>query len=254
MDIRFARGFIKKSLDSIGKITSKQSSFDTYCQDGLITYHNHDFMKDDAFTQAYNYAEAKVKPDYKWHWRVHTGLWAAKYAEKLDGDFVECGVNRGFLSLAIMRYIDWNSLRRQFYLIDTFSGLAEEHLSDEEKAMGKMEFSNRNYGKDDYLEETKSNFSDFRNICFVRGIVPEILNKISTKKVAYLSIDMNNAAPEIAAADFFWDKLVKGAIILLDDYAYFGGETEKKAFDDFASRKKVPILSLPTGQGILIKP
>jgi hypothetical protein len=39
-------------------------------------------------------------------------------------------------------------------------------------------------------------------------------------QVAYLSIDMNNATPEIAAANYFWDKLQPGAPILLDDYGF----------------------------------
>ena len=43
--------------------------------------------------------------DYRWHWRVHVGLWTATSALKLAGDFVECGVNRGFMSSAIMHLL-----------------------------------------------------------------------------------------------------------------------------------------------------
>ena len=65
---------------------------------------------------------------------------------------------------------------------------------------------------------------------------------------------MNAAGPEIAAANFFWDKLVPGAMVILDDYAYVGYEVQKRAFDQFSKEKNVPILSLPTGQGLFIKP
>ncbi len=60
--------------------------------------------------------------DYGWHWRVHVGLWAAASCASLEGDFVECGVNRGFLSSAIMEHLDWDKTGKHFYLLDTFNG------------------------------------------------------------------------------------------------------------------------------------
>jgi hypothetical protein len=39
---------------------------------------------------------------------------------------------------------------------------------------------------------------------------------------------MNCTKPEIDAATFFWDKLVNGAMVLLDDYAYVGFIEQKK--------------------------
>ncbi len=65
---------------------------------------------------------------------------------------------------------------------------------------------------------------------------------------------MNNAAPEIAAATYYWDRMVPGAPILLDDYGFVTYEVQKKAFDDWAAERDVSILALPTGQGIIIKP
>lgn len=79
------------------------------------------------------------------------------------------------------------------------------------------------------------------------------LDQVKNDKISFLSIDLNCAAPEIAAADFFWDKLVNGASIVLDDYGWAKHIVQKHAFDDFARRRGVPILSLPTGQGLIIK-
>jgi hypothetical protein len=45
-----------------------------------------------------------------------------------------------------------------------------------------------------------------------------------------------------------------GAMILLDDYAYVGYGVQKAAMDVTAAVKGVTIASLPTGQGLLIKP
>ena len=65
---------------------------------------------------------------------------------------------------------------------------------------------------------------------------------------------MNCAPPEVAAAEYFWDRLLPGAVVLLDDYAYLGFGVQKSAMDAFAAAKGVAICSLPTGQGLLLKP
>ena len=64
---------------------------------------------------------------------------------------------------------------------------------------------------------------------------------------------MNCALPERAALEFFWDTLSRGAIVLLDDYGYRGHECQREAIDEAAREKDVQVLSLPTGQGLIIK-
>ena len=64
---------------------------------------------------------------------------------------------------------------------------------------------------------------------------------------------MNCALPERAALEFFWDRLSPGAIVLLDDYGYRGHECQRDAIDEVARSKYVRVLSLPTGQGLIIK-
>ena len=224
---------------------------DIYNQDSLRTPHNHDFIKNPAFIAAYQRG-VKADKDYKMHWRVHVALWAASHAKNLDGDFVECGVNRGFMSSAVMTYLDWNSLDKRFFLFDTFCGIPEESLNEQEKKQGRNEFSKEQYSE--CYKEVKANFAEFKNVHLIQGTIPETLTAEKINKVCYLAIDMNCAKPEIDAATFFWDKLVRGAMVLLDDYAYVGFEEQKKAFDKFALAREIKILSLPTGQGLVIKP
>ena len=52
----------------------------------------------------------------------------------------------------------------------------------------------------------------------------------------------------------FWPKLVPGGIVLFDDYAYYKHTPQKTALDSWADSVGVQILSVPTGQGLLIKP
>src|SRR5262245_3881057 len=99
----------------------------TFCADGMATVHNCDFLTDPRFADAYRLGMAT------WPgaggpggvaWRVFVACWAAHHAVTLGGDFVECGVNTGILSRAVMHYVDFASLTdRRFYLLDTFSGI-----------------------------------------------------------------------------------------------------------------------------------
>ena len=68
-------------------------------------------------------------------------------------------------------------------------------------------------------------------------------------KIAFLSIDMNCVEPEIAAAQYFWDRMVPGGAMLLDDYGHPLHINQKRAFDQFAREKGVEILHLPTERG-----
>lgn len=227
-----------------------------YDRDGLRTYHNHEFMQDPAFVHAYARGVRAAGEDYRWEWRVHVGLWAASSAIRLDGDFVECGVNRGFLSSAIMALLDWDTRGRTFYLLDTFAGLDERYVYESERSVvldrNAKELASGFYTRN--LDEVRANFSEWKNVRIVPGSIPQTLADVRPEKVAFLHLDMNCAMPEICAIDYFWPKLVSGAFVLLDDYAYFGYRSQKVAMDRFAASHGVAVLSLPTGQGLIVRP
>ncbi len=235
-------------------------SSNAYSQDGLTSIHNHDFQNDHDFQKAYQRGVKATQIDFEWSWRVHIGLWSAYTASNLEGDFVECGVAKGFLSSAIMKYLDWDTLSptKTFHLLDTWGGVVENYLSQEEietkghaKHQNQKHFENGIYTKD--LQAVKDNFSEWKNVNIVDGPIPETLEKVPSASVAWLHIDMNCVKPEVDALEFFWGKLVPGGIVLLDDYAYITHDLQKDAMDKVAKSRGHQIVSLPTGQGLLIK-
>lgn len=230
---------------------------DSYVQDGLASMHNHAFMADPIFCEAYARGVTAAGKDYGWHWRVHIGLWVASIAQNLQGDFVECGVNAGFMSSSVMHYLSWNTLDRTFYLLDTFSGIDPRFVSETELADGILEKNEKLKEVGFYvdgLESVRNNFSEWHRVEIIQGPIPETLNIVSAEHIAFLHIDLNCAPPEVAALEHFWERLTKGAPVLLDDYAYHGYHHQKHAMDILAKRLGVCIASLPTGQGMLIKP
>jgi hypothetical protein len=209
--------------------------------------HVADFCEDPRFVAAYK----KGRSTGSWgkvdlRWRAYTACWAAELALRLPGDFVECGVNRGGLALAVMEYVNFKATNKQFFLVDTFCGFPEEMRNT-------AAVVNAN-SYDDCYPQVVETFRPFQQVRIIRGSVPTALEEVDAEKVCYLSVDMNCSEPEIAALRFFWPKLVAGAMVVLDDYAYSEYyRRQKDAFDALGKELGFRVLSLPTGQGLIIK-
>lgn len=225
----------------------------TYSADHLYTLHNADFINQPKFKEVY--AEVKeiggpLLEDYDIQWRIHVICWFANFVKNLEGDFVDCGVNTGFCPMAVIKYTDFERLDKKYYFFDTFYGLDPQYSNDYEMERHK----NLGYGQNENLfEEVRQRFEPY-NVEIVKGPVPKTLSDVKIEKVAYLSLDMNSVLPEVEALKFFWDKMVSGGVIILDDYGYPGCIEQKEAHDEFAKSKGVEVLSLPTCQGIILKP
>jgi hypothetical protein len=254
-----AKRLLDRALKPFGlELVRPGAARQRYEEDGLRTIHNHDFLSDPAFRRAYERGVAAAAGmDYGWRWRIHVGLSVASWASRLRGDFVECGVNRGFLSSAIMEYLDWNSLDKTFFLLDTFRGLDERFVSTEEKRQGRALALNAQHLRSGFyvssVDSVRANFAEWKRVRFVVGSIPETLAQVDAAEIAYLHLDLNCAPPETAASEFFWPRLVAGGFMLLDDYAYKGYHPQKIAMDAFAAKVGAHILSLPTGQGLIVK-
>jgi hypothetical protein len=189
-------------------------------------------------------------------WRLHTALWAAHTALRAPGDFVECGVNAGFMSSAILHRLGWGKVPRHYYLVDTFAGPPLEQYSQAEIAGGSQGKAQASLAAGAYvtdMERIRANFAEWPNAVVVQGEVPEILASVPADEVAFLHLDMNCAAPERAALEHFWPRLSRGAVVLMDDYAHSEYGEQKKVIDEFATRAGVEALALPTGQGVLVR-
>lgn len=228
-----------------------------YARDSLFTSNNDHFLNDPAFQAAYGRGvKASNGVDPQIEWRVHVALWIAKAALRVPGDFVECGVNAGFISSAIMQYANWRTVDKRFYLIDTFTGPVFSQYSEEEVKRGRRRVAEKAVIGGAYMtdvDRVRANYSEWPGTVLVQGTIPAVLARLNLGAVAFLHIDLNCAYPERAALEFFWDRLSPGAFVLLDDYAYFDNDCLTQAIDDAARKLGIEILSLPTGQGLIIR-
>ena len=230
-----------------------------YRADGFgVRKKNLGFFDDPAFARAWAESSRlnaegwqKLKggvPDIRW--RAHVCCWAAQHGLSLDGDFVECGVHTGILSLVVCHYLDLTKTRKKFWLFDTYEGIPLDGLEGTDRRQA--EYANTEIYFDVWAIAQR-NFSTFDCARLVRGVLPESLTGADCDRIAFLSIDLNNARAEKSTIDVLWPKLVPGALVVIDDYAFKGHERQYEMWNNFAREVGKMVLTLPTGQGLLIK-
>lgn len=228
-----------------------------YGGDGFRTLNkNTSFMQEPRFASAWAFAEQGNREAWKkrgrvpdTRWRAHVCCWAASRALRIEGDFVEFGVNAGLLSMTVCKYFAFETLDRQFWLFDTFAGIPEGEMTEIETKLT----AERNTGiYSDVFEIAKRNFAPFPNAHLIRGVLPGTISQAPINKIAYLSIDLNVARYEKECIEQVWDRIAPGATIVLDDYAFVGHEEQNSMWNRFAQQHDQSILTLPTGQGIMV--
>ncbi len=229
-----------------------QSTFHrVFAMDNLIALgKSAGFMQDNRFTGAVE-RHAKTQQEHSLLWRLHTLVWAAQNALSVQGDFVECGVWRGYSCAVITSYLDFAKIDKTLYLYDTFRGIPDSYNS-ENRPNAIYDRENKD-DPDTILNHVRSVFEPFPNVRIVPGVIPDTFKNECPEHISFLHIDMNSAASEMAALEHLYDRVTPGGIIVFDDYGWNAYIAQKKAEDKFMSARNQHILELPTGQGLLVK-
>lgn len=235
---------------------------DLYWGDHLLSIDKaQDFMNDPGFANAWNvvknthqYDRYNARDGIKW--RFHVLVWAARQASKIPGDFVECGVFKGDMSWFVTECADAFGTGRKMYLIDSFDGFDKSLTSAEDfpRDPGFFERADEIYKREGHFERVHQRFSEKPYVEVIKGYVPDVLDRLDIPELAFLHIDLNSAAAEIGALEYFYPRLVPGGVIVLDDYGWNMFHKQLEAEKAFFDERGIQVLELPTGQGLVIKP
>jgi len=237
--------FLVKILDVFLKIHiygNKKLHKNLYYEGLLLTHH-----KINISTKLQSSIdETKLKIKYlPSNWRILIYNFFANEASGLGGAYVELGVGKGSMSLITIPTTMQKF--RDYWLIDKFDPFmvnAKTGLSLKKKMEGIYANSS---------SEVKQNFSHLDGVNLIQGSLPEILNDLLLPPIAFLHIDLNAAEPEVKSLKKLWPLLLPHGIVLLDDYCWAGRNEQYEAMNKLAEELKFDILSLPTGQGLIIK-
>lgn len=175
-----------------------------------------------------------------------------KMIKDLPGDMIECGIFKGasFVRFAAFRDIFESSSSRKLIGFDTFGKFPEAKFEKDKKYRDNLvkieNGGDQSISKEQLLEVLKNKGVD-KNIELVEGnvikTVPEYLKKNPHLKIALLNLDTDIYEPAVTILEHMWPRIVKGGVLILDDYANFPGET--KADDDYFKDKNVFIKKFP---------
>jgi len=184
-------------------------------------------------------------------WVVTTAVrYAIKFSQTNEYNFVECGVGEGFTAYFSLKEITQNQKTTKFsmHLYDAWDTMKQEQLLESEKG-GVHSYKALN------VEQTKKNLSEFSNyiVCH-QGYIPESFDTFPKppNSICYLHIDLNAVKPTLASLEFFFPRLVKGGVILFDDYGWIKYNDTKQAVDKFFFDKDGILIKMPTGQAFYI--
>jgi hypothetical protein len=171
-----------------------------------------------------------------------------KMISNLPGDIVETGVFKGasFIRWLTYRNLLENENSRAVIGFDSFEYFPKtEYLLDKTYRENFINSAGDHSIQISELEEVCKH-KHLRNFNLIKGNInetfPDYFNKNPHTKIALLHIDTDVYEPAKTALEIAWPRLVKGGIIILDDYGTFPGET--KAVDDFFRDKNVRIKKL----------
>lgn len=175
-------------------------------------------------------------------WMVYQLL---RLVADIPGDTAECGVFRGATSYLICSANRQSRVgTKTHHLFDSFEGLSEPGPSDGSHwAKGDLQCD---------MEHVRSVLSDFDQLEFHPGWIPDRFGDVKDRKFSFVHIDVDLADPTRESLAFFYPRMQEGGIIVCDDYGITTCVAATQEVDRFLADKREKMLMLPDGGGFLI--
>lgn len=165
--------------------------------------------------------------------------------KNVKGNIVESGVWRGGSSMLIaLTLLELNSVDRDLYLFDTYSGMPEPHAVDvdlhgisakDQLAQTTEPLEQSAIWAYSELEEVQSNMRltnyPQNKIHYIKGDVITSAPATSTRALALLRVDTDWYASTKAELQNFWPRMNRNGVLIVDDYGHWQGA--KLAVDEF---------------------
>jgi len=158
-------------------------------------------------------------------------------AQKIEGDFVECGVCNGGSAAAIA--CAFRGTKRHVWLYDSFEGLPEPNNVDGTDA---RDWVGKCLGSEDRVREalTLARFPE-EDYTIRKGWFQDTFHQALPGVISLLHIDADWYESVMFSLDTFYDRVSDGGIVVLNDFGHWEGCRE--AFYDFAQKRNLrPVL------------
>lgn len=155
----------------------------------------------------------------------------------LEGDIAELGVYQGDLAVQLnSQFPD-----RTLHLFDTFKGFDPRDMEvEEEQNPGIKQFQDFSGTS---LEEVRARLPHPDRVLFYPGFFPDTLPNYELD-FALVSLDVDLYQPTYEGLSYFYPRMVKGGVIIIDDYNSMQYEGVKQAVDSYCEEMEIMVLPL----------
>lgn len=173
-----------------------------------------------------------------------------KMTADIPGAIVECGVFKGvsLIRFASLRDLFKKTYSKKIIAFDTFGKFPKTKFSQDKEPRQKfIDNAGAESISRKQLVAVLKHKNISRNIDLIKGdiikTVPQYLKKYPNLKISLLNLDTDIYEPAVTILNYLYPKIIKGGILILDDYGVFPGET--KAVNDYFKNKSISIHELP---------
>lgn len=221
-----------------------------YLGEGIESFHNQRDLLESSFSKAYSGTVSALGVDFEIKQRMRLIAWAGTYASQVNpqGAFVELGTGKGFSMFFLNSYLSGLGLTKEFFLFDSF----QSDLPSSAKERGSFSAGSKFYAES--FDHVVSLFSHWPETKLVKGWLPSSLRDSDVKDISFLHVDLNDGLIEVECIQSLWPTLRAGTVIVLDDFANGGRESQRATVKAFFDEMTVPVLATPQGQGLVIRP
>ena len=178
--------------------------------------------------------------------RRFTLIQFSQLARRLNGHTAECGVYQ-----AVGSFICCKALEGTYqdgachWAVDSFQGMSAP-VAEDGAAWNAGDLSSP-------IEVTRARLARFPFARVVPGWIPAVLANLPAGPYRLVHFDLDLYEPTRTALEFFYPKMVRGGVMLFDDYGFMSCPGARKAAEEFFADKPEPIVELATGQAVVLK-
>ena len=157
--------------------------------------------------------------------------------QNVEGCIVECGVWKGGMICGAAKFAKENNIHRKFYAFDSYEGFPEPCEKDIVAFTGEKALDLENWGMKhkDSLKPTLESLQDCMeklavSVSPIKGWFKDTVPSFQ-EKIAILRLDGDWYDSTKVCLEHLYKQVVKGGVVILDDYGYWKGC--KEATDEF---------------------
>jgi hypothetical protein len=172
-----------------------------------------------------------------------------KMSSNISGSIIECGVFKG---ISLIRFASFRNLgiskSKKIIGFDIFGKFPKTNFEKDKKMREKFikDSGPKGISKQELMKVLKRKKLE-QNIELIKGnvvkTIPKYVKKHPKLKISLLNLDTDVYEPAVTILENLYPKIVKGGILILDDYGVFPGET--KAVDEYFKGKNIKIKKFP---------